>query len=1249
MKGGVLAWLALVLLLGLLVWRQFASGPDAELPEYDLDIREVAAPKKVLQPLIVRNTKVEMRYEQQIEREEVMNRVDLMKSALVRLQALNPNSPDVYFFQAWMAVEEGRMEEAEGILQTMQLEWPKATRTAQLEDYLRVKGEDKAQLQTARVLAKAGRPEQALVLFEKLFRDSPPLLSLQLEYLRLMGRVDARKDEALQRLEQLNEKYENFPPVQLALAEELASTEEGRPRAREIFADIANGPAYGLAAAQSWRRMLERQEINPEVLRDYEVLALRYPGDLAIQESYRGAIEAEQAERERMRNPYYRAKKEALAYMDRGLGYKARPKLLFALRGRPEDPELHGNLGILALRAGQHEAAVSYFNRALHYNVDPDKTSRWESLKTTASFWYELRRGEALRDDRRYVDARAALQRAGEIDPLAPEPFVVLGEIAWAQQDFNGAEAFYYEALRRDPYSEAALWGRVQMRYEKSGFNAAQALVNSYGPAERKAIASSWAGLKRDNAIQHLEKIRRSGSTAQIASAIDNVIAQEPLSAWQRSDVVEAMQQIGQAERADQYMERWASRDRSPEMQFAYALYLSKRGEELMAIAVLERIPESRRSDAMNNNLARLQLNAELNRTADIDNESEIEAIARLEERFAGQDGPLLRVANRWFDVGERERAATLLASLTPIAEQPMYRQLEMARLYLRLEDFEAFSAWYDEAIVDTSKLDAVELAELTAMSAEYDMARARQYEEEGRYVIAASMYQRAMKVPGQHQTTARLGVIRQQGNLGNAVEFRQQSEYLLTQSATLSNQQLLDFAALQADYQQRDLQFQALHTLAARPDVSDQLMRSAMLQSVDAERWDIAEEYAYAALQRAQGATVLRFSLSEKEKRNLYKSADRNYWLSSSVVANIQKMRERTDSYIKFGIDVNERRAGDSTAQIPVDLRLAIPSLDGHLRLRLDYVRIRSGDVDYLDPDGSVPPVITRIPFSEEPTGVALGIGWEADTWRADIGTTPLGFEKTGVVGGFRYDGDIGDAGWSLALSRRAETGTPLSYAGMTVPSNAATGAGQTWGGVLRTGAKLGFSYDLGGKYGYWSSLQYHQLTGDTVEDNTRIGVLGGVYRRVIAEDHRNLRIGLNLLHLQYDKNLEEYTLGHGAYYSPQNYLSLSIPVRYFGRGSDNWSYLIGGSVSRSWSSSDAPYKLGTGSSDGGGFGYYLEAAVERRISRRWYIGAAADIHRADFYEPNHISIYAKYHFQENWDAIVSPPEPPIPYSEFD
>ncbi|MGF1805402.1 BCSC C-terminal domain-containing protein, partial [Aliivibrio sifiae] len=126
----------------------------------------------------------------------------------------------------------------------------------------------------------------------------------------------------------------------------------------------------------------------------------------------------------------------------------------------------------------------------------------------------------------------------------------------------------------------------------------------------------------------------------------------------------------------------------------------------------------------------------------------------------------------------------------------------------------------------------------------------------------------------------------------------------------------------------------------------------------------------------------------------------------------------------------------------------------------------------------------------------------------------------------------------------------------------------------------------------------------------------------------------------------------GNGGYYSPQKYTSVSIPVNYYERLNDGFSYLISGSVSNSWTEEDGPYIDGSpngSSSTGGGFGFSLEAAAEQRISKRWYLGAAVDIQRSDFYEPNHLLFYAKYTFTDRWQPIAMPVDPLTLYGDFD
>ena len=111
-----------------------------------------------------------------------------------------------------------------------------------------------------------------------------------------------------------------------------------------------------------------------------------------------------------------------------------------------------------------------------------------------------------------------------------------------------------------------------------------------------------------------------------------------------------------------------------------------------------------------------------------------------------------------------------------------------------------------------------------------------------------------------------------------------------------------------------------------------------------------------------------------------------------------------------------------------------------------------------------------------------------------------------------------------------------------------------------------MSLSYDKGEANGVWSSLGVDQLTGKNVADNWRVRWMTGYYYKAINEDNRRVTVGLNNMLWHYDKDLSGYTLGQGGYYSPQEYVSFSVPVTWRQR-TENWSWELGGAVS--WSHS--------------------------------------------------------------------------------
>ncbi|MBV6819711.1 cellulose biosynthesis protein BcsC [Rahnella sp. PD12R] len=387
--------------------------------------------------------------------------------------------------------------------------------------------------------------------------------------------------------------------------------------------------------------------------------------------------------------------------------------------------------------------------------------------------------------------------------------------------------------------------------------------------------------------------------------------------------------------------------------------------------------------------------------------------------------------------------------------------------------------------------------------------------------------------------------------------------------------------------------------------------------------------------------------------------------WLKRGIRSDAHDLYRQQD--VNFTVDTDSWTSSgtpgksDLTANTTM-FQADMPVYQGRGFLRADWVRMDAGTFDnengnYEASFGTCSDQNCRSYRSQTANGVSLGAGWENDKWKGDLGTTPLGFPVVDWVGGLAYSGDWGDIGWTTTVSRRPVSSSLLSFAGAKDP-----GTGTTWGGVRATGASLGLSYDQGLANGVWADVSAHQLTGENVEDNTRERLMGGYYYKVINEDNRRATVGLSSMLWHYQKDLSGYTLGQGGYYSPQQYFSLSVPVNYRQR-TENWSWQLGGSVSwsRSSTSDEKRYPIQnlipdslpdkgaveTGSS-GSGFGYTVQALVERRVSSHWTVGAGVDIQQAKDYTPSHYLLYARYSLSGWQGDLDMPPEPLVPYADF-
>lgn len=300
---------------------------------------------------------------------------------------------------------------------------------------------------------------------------------------------------------------------------------------------------------------------------------------------------------------------------------------------------------------------------------------------------------------------------------------------------------------------------------------------------------------------------------------------------------------------------------------------------------------------------------------------------------------------------------------------------------------------------------------------------------------------------------------------------------------------------------------------------------------------------------------------------------------------------------------------------------------------------------------------------LAQSAMGLTLALGYQTPKLRFDIGTTPIGMEVRNLVGGLRWDGDAGPFSYGLTVSRRPLTSSLLTFGGTRDP-----GTGEIWGGILANGLRLNLSRDKGGTFGFWSNLSWHALTGENVPTNDRKIVMAGFYGRLINQPNRELSLGINTSYWSFDRNLGEFTFGHGGYYSPQSYASLSFPVTWEAR-STRWAYILRAGISFSWSRlDDAPYYPGhpnlqadaerlapvtnvnpwyEGSSSQS-TGYGLRGAFEYQLTPHLFVGGSIEVDRSPFYEPNRGMLYLRYDFEAYGKPLARLPQTLTPYGDF-
>ena len=723
--------------------------------------------------------------------------------------------------------------------------------------------------------------------------------------------------------------------------------------------------------------------------------------------------------------------------------------------------------------------------------------------------------------------------------------------------------------------------------------------------------------LKRIEVDYIVRKALAAGDSNKAMVYLQQAIALDEDDVWLRLDLARLYAKANQPQEGITLFTRFLkAHPGDAEGLYAYALYLSGIRDYLSALNTLDQIPAAQRSEKMLRSQRRIWMSLQLVQVDYLFERKQKELAANKLTELQNQIGtdPDLSemVAFAWYSMDEQAKADAIFAKIEG-QQEPLSIEWHLQYANYLVNTNQQIGYQKELDYLAAQKLDAIQTRDLADIKEAAILRLADRLIRSDEIQAAKEALQPLLELYPDNYKVLNLEshILRREGDLDRAITLEQQSLAQWPPPLELPH---------------------SLSTLAPAAKGTSDLAPNVSVFHIEPPISTLSAVSSGDAYQYRLLANML---------------DDRTNWLSGAANYLSLKGTPGESSY--------------SASEVPLEWRMPLGG-DQRLTLRADQVNINAGAVSASNANTFGTMALCQTPAcyaaltNQSATGTALDMGYEKQGFKADIGTTPLGFLVQNWIGGIKQKGDLGPLGYSIEAFRRPMTSTLLSYAGTRDPYT-----GNIWGGMVATGGSLGLSLDQGETWGGWANFRARSLNGTNVESNSDTQFMTGLTLRLINEPDRMLSTGLTGMLWAFKKNAGEFTYGQGGYYSPQSYQSLTIPLNYSER-MERFSYVIGGSVSSSYSRTDsapyfptnAAYQAAAGNpyysaSSGPGTAYSFLAAWEYQLSPSVFVGNSLKLERSPYYAPNTFIVY----FRIALDHVASQPvplrvQPVIPTSQF-
>jgi Tfp pilus assembly protein PilF len=856
-----------------------------------------------------------------------------------------------------------------------------------------------------------------------------------------------------------------------------------------------------------------------------------------------------------------------------------------ALARDGRDADALGGLGVVRLRQGRVAEARQLLERAVA--AVPERGAQWRPALEGASYGAELAEARAAMKRQDRDAAEAVLRRAVERDvPDRADAEAMLGELALRRGDHAGAEARFRAALARRPdFGAAALGLRDTLkRQNRSAEAAAVALPPGAQPGAVPAgEAAPPAAEARVAALR--EEAARAADPAAAAGLLRAALAEAPGNPWVRLDLARVVLRQGRGAEARTLMQEQiassAAGRPSAEAAHAAALFADEDGRPADAAALIERVEPRLRSSDMARLLARARALGEVRSAAALGqagNQAEarqrlIAIAARRGAAYGTGAAAAVRALAAMGDVAGAAEAARAAQAAGRGAPPAVRLALASAMLDAGMDgEAGAIAAEVSEA----SAASAEDRRQAAAVQSGLAIRAADRLNEGG---DRAAAYDRLLPVlardpqdAGANLALARLHQGHRQPEQARAIA---RPCWRATRATWRPGWPRPSWPPRRATGGGRR-RCSPKRGRCARPTRACRCRkRGSPAPRRRAAGRPRAGNRGGAAPRPARRGARVRAAAGAERRQPLPRSRHRRRAARVAAGPHRRRDRPRTGRGARGDRDPGAARRGrrvrsgtaglDKLQEVSATAEASTSVAGGRLAVRATPVALSNGDLPSdavirrrFGTNALAGPGVSGAARDTTASGVAVGMAYTSrgGGFSADVGTTPLGFRSTEVVGGVQVAPLLSDnLRLRLTAERRAITDSLLSWAGTRDGRT-----GQTWGGVTRTGAHGQLEYTAGPATFYagggWSTLD-----GDGVASNTRTGLGAGGSYAVFRRPEEELTVGADLVYFAYDKNLRHFTLGHGGYFSPQSYAALNLPVDYRAR-SEDLSWRLGATI---------------------------------------------------------------------------------------